>query len=850
MTERSADMAAESTTARHEPEASEAPQYQERAHEEAWEEEEMSGTSARDRMLTAVFGLLIAGWAGFFIWARRDSLSAATAPSDWVSSLFELMVPVLLLALLWQALMRTGRAQQRRFADTARTLAEESSALEQRLTVINRELSLARDFIASQSRDLESLGRVATERLSSSAETLQGLIATNGDRVDRIGQVSESAVANMEQLRDQLPVLANSARDMTNQIGTVGNVANHQIEGLVAAMRQLEDHSAAGEAHVEKISSLINQTLLEFEDKSSQLGRNALSTFEDINRQSEDFQRQIHQRDKDAVAETEARAERLVDFLETRNAKLIEIEERNIAQIRERVNTLSSECDTILDRLRDNREEAGKELGDMIEALEERLTKAIERVSTTDEGAIANARLRLTALADEAARIDASLAQGIIDFEADLARRQDEAARREREALSALENRLAQFDEQIGSREEAHLAHVEQLAQRGESVAERLAAIDADIASLGARFAETNGDITSTVEQLEGRLHATRLILDDNSRVVADLTGESVRLLEILQAGKIQAEGELSGAIAEAQDRLTSFHGHAERLAALLKDAEERGAVVASHVQTAKHDGTGAVDVLQKLETQLAEVAERSKALAEQTRGELQEAIAALTAGSQAAVESLRTDQSEAIREVADTIARDSNAAISEALGREAQSTIAELEGAAQRASEVSRESARELRDQLAAVNELTGNLEQRVATARERAEEKVDHDFTRRMAAITEALNSSAIDISRAFEDEVADTQWAQYLRGDRGIFTRRAVRLLDKQESRAVHEIYMEDSEFRETVNRYIHDFEAMLRNVLSTRDGNAVAVTLLSSDVGKLYVMLAQAIDRLRD
>src|SRR5690606_3111696 len=123
--------------------------------------------------------------------------------------------------------------------------------------------------------------------------------------------------------------------------------------------------------------------------------------------------------------------------------------------------------------------------------------------------------------------------------------------------------------------------------------------------------------------------------------------------------------------------------------------------------------------------------------------------------------------------------------------------------------------------------------------------EEQVDHDFTRRMALITESLNSSAIDLSKAFANDVTDTAWASYLRGDRGIFARRAVRLLDNQEARAIAEIYEDDGDFRETVNRYIHDFEAMLRSVLSTRDGNAMAVTLLSSDVGKLYVSLAQAI-----
>ena len=59
-----------------------------------------------------------------------------------------------------------------------------------------------------------------------------------------------------------------------------------------------------------------------------------------------------------------------------------------------------------------------------------------------------------------------------------------------------------------------------------------------------------------------------------------------------------------------------------------------------------------------------------------------------------------------------------------------------------------------------------------------------------------------------------------------------------------------YEEDSDFRDHVNRYIHDFEAMLRQLLSTRDGHALGVTLLSSDMGKLYVALAQSIERLRN
>ena len=165
-------------------------------------------------------------------------------------------------------------------------------------------------------------------------------------------------------------------------------------------------------------------------------------------------------------------------------------------------------------------------------------------------------------------------------------------------------------------------------------------------------------------------------------------------------------------------------------------------------------------------------------------------------------------------------------------------------------AAATGREAAIQLRDQLAKVNELASNLETRVERARERAEEQVDNDFSRRVALITESLNSNAIDIAKALSSDVADTAWASYLRGDRGIFTRRAVSLIDSTEARDIAEVYDADDAFREHVSRYIHDFEAMLRTMLSTRDGNALGVTLLSSDMGKLYVALAQALDRLRD
>jgi len=79
--------------------------------------------------------------------------------------------------------------------------------------------------------------------------------------------------------------------------------------------------------------------------------------------------------------------------------------------------------------------------------------------------------------------------------------------------------------------------------------------------------------------------------------------------------------------------------------------------------------------------------------------------------------------------------------------------------------------------------------------------------------------------------------------------VFTSRAVRLIGGSETPAIHAHYESDLEFQRSVNRYVHDFEAMLRRVMAERDGGLIAVTLMSSDMGKLYAALNQAIERRR-
>ena len=110
------------------------------------------------------------------------------------------------------------------------------------------------------------------------------------------------------------------------------------------------------------------------------------------------------------------------------------------------------------------------------------------------------------------------------------------------------------------------------------------------------------------------------------------------------------------------------------------------------------------------------------------------------------------------------------------------------------------------------------------------------------------EAIQSSARS-RKLLSDEVDEKAWDSYLKGNRGVFTRRAVRLLEGSETRAIKAHYEADIEFQDAVHRYVHDFEAMMRRVVADKDGGIIAVTLMSSDTGKLYAALAQVVDKRR-
>jgi hypothetical protein len=188
-------------------------------------------------------------------------------------------------------------------------------------------------------------------------------------------------------------------------------------------------------------------------------------------------------------------------------------------------------------------------------------------------------------------------------------------------------------------------------------------------------------------------------------------------------------------------------------------------------------------------------------------------------------------------------IAPDAADALEAAASQAVERSLATIAQATETAAASATDASDKLNRQMLAVAEASSVIEARLAETEE------SNGFARRVSLLIESLHSAAIDLTSIYSSEVPESSWLAYLKGNRGAFARRAVKLLDAGEMRAVLAAYDSDDTVREQINRYIHDFEAMLRGILAQRDGAAIGVTLLSSDMGKLYVALAQAIERLR-
>ncbi|MEO7787385.1 MAG: hypothetical protein ABIR77_06115 [Sphingomicrobium sp.] len=399
---------------------------------------------------------------------------------------------------------------------------------------------------------------------------------------------------------------------------------------------------------------------------------------------------------------------------------------------------------------------------------------------------------------------------------------------------------VAELDQGLGALDQRFASLAQEGDHRTTTMLGALGRVRGELTSLGEQAGAHDGLVEGLATRTETLRQAVELLTGDVREALggalADAEDSTGRLVE--QADAVQpVVATLRAAAVEASERLASGAGAVEaqheRLAELL---------------VAIDSGIGGAEKrLGELGAAISSAAGEAERLSHETGPALVAAMVQVREAAGHAAERARAAISAVIPESAANLSAAARSALEAAVQATVVEQLRDVEQVAVRAVEAAQQASERLTRQMLTIGQSASALEAHVERSRDDQRQHDSDEFARKVALLIDSMHSASIDVGKILADEVDDKNWTAYLKGNRGVFTRRAAKLLGGGETRAISAHYEADQEFAASVNRYVGDFEAMLRRVMAERDGGMIAVTLMSSDVGKLYAALAQVVER---
>ena len=621
--------------------------------------------------------------------------------------------------------------------------------------------------------------------------------------------------ANREQLADQTTALMAMGDSAAERLGSVRQAMAEEVAQADRQAARLTEAVAAAQTSLGVLLSSLPRAHSETAEMAKTLSSTGLTASEHAAALDAQLVA-LAERGREADAVAGGAAQKLAAHI----ARMEATSETAGARLESVTGEMSAAVDDLLDRTANAVDEARKGIatqGEAMLAMLETNQAALDRATRDSVEALAQRITAVEAVIDRlAGRLGEQQAAGDTLFDG------------LNTNLGAVEQRMEALHSQGVTRTQELAASISALGGSADAMTESLRTGDATARSviatseslllaLDAAAREIDETLPDALTRLDAKIAETKTIVAGTKPdllalvTAAESTHDAIEAIAQVIAGQRTTVEQLAQTMSETLDTGST---RAEALGRMMDE-------------TIGRTNNFAQEAAPKLVAALIRVRDTASAAADRARETLDGVIPE-------AAKSLEQASAEAMaRATSDTVGRH--------VGAIAEATQSAVD-AASRASE-------RLTQQMQAIEEAIATIDLRIEQARDERDEAQRDSFARQASLLTEALNSNSIDITRALAPEVTDSAWTAYLKGDRGVFTRRAVRLLDGNDAHAIATMYDGDEAFRDQVNRYIHGFEAMLRGVLAQRDGSPLGVTLLSSDMGKLYVALAQAIERLR-
>lgn len=659
----------------------------------------------------------------------------------------------------------------------------------------------------------------------------------------------------------------------------LGRTSRHETEHFTRAVASMRNESAALESLLSIIATRLEENHARLTSEAAKLMSLGDEAADRLGRVAHYLSKESANLDRRSDALENAAAAARVDIgVLLSDLPRAEEQARAVAEAMKQAGLGAHEQAAALEGQLSSLVARGREADEIAGGAAQRLAAHLARIEST--AASASSRMDEAAASMQSAIDDAMAraAEAIDTARAGLEAQGNAMLAMIEQSRAALESAGEESGRNLGQR-------LETLASKIGGLAEHLAAQDAashalvsglskELAELDQRFLRLSETGLGGTERLEASVAAVRGAvgelageLDSGSTRAGDLISRVQELGSAASQLKQQFDEALPAALERVEEQAGRTQTAANRIVPDIESIRNSADLAASRVSEAEQSlvrqqeqldqllarisaGLGtAQEQLHSLGVAAGEADDAARRIVADTGPELIESLLRVRDTAQQAAEHARAAIAEVIPSSAAALGEASKEAVVTAVSGTVSEQLGVLTEMAEKAVAAARRASDRLTRQMLTIGKTTAAIEARIEETQREREEEESKNLSRRVALLIESLNSTAIDVTKILSNEVTDTAWAAYLRGDRGVFTRRAVRLLNSGEAREIARHYEEEPEFREQVNRYIHDFEAMLRRILADRDGSPLGVTILSSDMGKLYVALAQAIERLR-
>jgi hypothetical protein len=482
--------------------------------------------------------------------------------------------------------------------------------------------------------------------------------------------------------------------------------------------------------------------------------------------------------------------------------------ERGRAQSEAGMRAIRGEADTLFELLENTLVAKRDAMARQGEAVSAQITDGWQKLESMANAAATQLADRLDALGQQAEGIESRL-----------------------KSQGALTEALATSGERAFKLLDARLQHSQETTSSAlDRLAGRIQEVNTDLG----RLAQPLKDTQAAAQELETAVKRLR----EGALQTVDVLGETLpartvdagRAAETLTADLTA----LAAVIDRAHDRAAALATPIRESRAAIEEASEGYAAQRAAIEAASQ---ALVVELQQARTLIGEVEEQTRDTSLSAATRLVEAMTR--------VREVATQTTGTMREMLDSVLAEAREALAEAADEAMRRSYAEPIAARAREAEAAASAAAErTASSMAALANTLRLLEDSSSDRVVQFEEARQADLLAAAALLTDRLSEASVSVASALGKPMDDADWAQWRRGERGLFNRRALTLLDRREAKELKDLVAADAEFARAARDYTAAFDALVRRFETQTP--VLATALQGSDQGRLAAALSEVLE----